>query len=144
MSDLRNSKRFWPNSNAELEAGVSAIIWQSCCGGLNAAKSMGLHAAKSWLSSHRKFQKQPLQSVTNTFFLIKYEYQILFGFQKSLNTEYWILFVIEKIRIPNTKYYSESRKFEYRIRIVLFGLTVRIPNTKYRIVYNILEKMKLK
>ena len=31
------------------------------------------------------------------------------------------------------------RKFEYRIRIVLFGLTINIPNTKYRIVYKILR-----
>ena len=85
-----------------------------------------------------------VQSVTNTFFLTEYEYRILFGFQKSLNTEYWILFGIEKIRIPNTKYYSVSRKSEYRLQIVLFGLTIRIPNTKYQIVYNILEKTKLK
>ena len=80
------------------------------------------------------------QSVTNTFFFKKYKYQILFGFQKSPNTKYWILFGIKKIQIPNTEYYTVSRKFEYRIRIVLFGLTIRIPNTKYRIVYNILEK----
>ena len=59
---------------------------------------------------------------------------------ENLNTEYQILFVIEKIQIPNTKYYSLSRKFEYRIRIVLFGLTIWIPNTKYPSVYNILEK----
>ena len=35
-------------------------------------------------------------------FLTEYEYQILFGFQKSPNTKYWILFGIEKIQIPNT------------------------------------------
>ena len=35
----------------------SPIIWQSCCGGLHRAKSMGLYAAKSWLGSLRKFQK---------------------------------------------------------------------------------------
>ena len=39
---------------------------------------------------------------------------------------------------------SVSRKSEYRIRIVLSGLTIRIRNTKYQIVYNILEKIKLK
>ena len=67
-------------------------------------------------------------------FLTEYEYWILFSFQKSLNTEYQILFVIETIRIPNTEYYSVSRKFEYQIRIVLFGLTIQLPNTKYQIV----------
>ena len=82
--------------------------------------------------------------MTNTFWLTEYEYRILFGFQKSPNTEYRILFGIEKTRIPNTEYYSLSRKFEFRIRIVLFGLTIRIPNTKYGIVYQILEKIKLK
>ena len=76
-------------------------------------------------------------------FLTEYEYPILFGFQKSPNTEYRILFVIEKIRITNTEYYSVARKFEYRIWIVLFGLTIRIPNTKYRIIFKILEKTKL-
>ena len=66
-------------------------------------------------------------------FLTEYEYRILFGFQKSLNTEYLILFGIETIRIPNT---------EYLIRIVIFGLTMRIPNTKYRIINKILEKKR--
>ena len=76
-------------------------------------------------------------------FLTEYEYRILFGFQKSPNIEYRILLGIEKIRIPNTEYYSVSRKSKYRIRIVLFGLTIRIPNTTYRIIYKILEKIKL-
>ena len=71
------------------------------------------------------------------FFFTKYKYWILFGFQKSPNTEYQILFSIEKIWIPNTEYYSVSRTSEYQIRIVLFGLTIQIPNTKYQIVYNI-------
>ena len=48
-------------------------------------------------------------------FLTKYKYRILFGFQKSPNTEYRIIFGIEKIQILNTKYYSVSRKSEYRI-----------------------------
>ena len=73
-------------------------------------------------------------------FLTKYEYRILFGFPKSPNTEYQILFGIEKIQIPNTEYYLVSRKFKYQIRIVLFGLTIQIQNTKYQIVYKILEK----
>ena len=90
------------------------------------------------------------QSVTNTFFWTEYEYRRLFGFQKSLNTEYQIQFGIEKIQIPNTEDYLVSKnsnteyrrlfgikKFKYRTRIVLFGLTVQIPNTKYRIVFNI-------
>ena len=77
-------------------------------------------------------------------FLTKYEYQILFRFQKSSKTEYWILLVIEQIRIQNTEYYSVSRLSEYQIQIVLFGLTILIPNTKYGIVYKILEKKKLK
>ena len=77
-------------------------------------------------------------------FLTEYEYQILFGFQKSLNTEYQTLFGIEKIRIPNTKYYSLSIKSEYRIQILLFGLTIQKPNTKYWIVNKTLEKIKLK
>ena len=57
----------------------------------------------------------------------------LFGFQKSLNAEYQIVFDIEKIQILNTKYYSALRKPEYRIPLVLFGLTIQIPNTKYQI-----------
>ena len=77
-------------------------------------------------------------------FLTEYEYRILSGFQKSPNTEYRILFGIEKIQIPNTEYYSVSWKSEYRIRIVLFGVTIRIPNTKYRIIHEIVEKIKLK
>ena len=64
------------------------------------------------------------QSVT------EYEYKILFGFQKSPNTECSILFGIDKIRIPNTEYYLVSRKSEYLTQIVLFGLTIQIPNTK--------------
>ena len=84
------------------------------------------------------------QECDEYFFLTEHEYRILFGFQKSLNTEYGILFGIEKIQIPNTEYYSVSRKSKYRIRIVLYGLTIRIPNNKYPIVYNILEKLKLK
>ena len=50
------------------------------------------------------------QSVTNTFLLYQIRCQILFGFQKSHNTKYRIIFGIEKIWIPNTKYYSQSRK----------------------------------
>ena len=69
------------------------------------------------------------QSVTNTFFFTEYEYRILFGFQKSPNTKYQRLFGIEKIRIPYTEYYSVLRKSEYRMRIVLFGLTFQIPNS---------------
>ena len=75
-------------------------------------------------------------------FLTEYEYQILFGFQKSPNTEYQILFGIEKILIPNTKYYSVLRKLEYWIWIILFGLNIGIPNTKYRIVYKLLGKKR--
>ena len=77
-------------------------------------------------------------------FLAEYKYLILFGFHKSPNTKYWVLFGIEETWIPNTKYYSVSRKSNYRIRIVLFGLTIQIPNTKYWIVYNILEEEKTK
>ena len=84
-----------------------------------------------------------LQSVTNMF-LTEYKYRILFGFQKSPNTKYQILFATKKIWIPNTKYYLVSRKSKYRIRIVLFSLTTQIPNTKYAIVYTILEKTSAK
>ena len=35
-------------------------------------------------------------------FSTKYKYRMLFGFQKSPNTKYWILCGIEKIRILNT------------------------------------------
>ena len=73
-------------------------------------------------------------------FLTKYEYRILFGFQKSPNTEYRIIFGIDKIQITNTEYYLVSRKSEYQIWIVLYGLNIWIPNTKYWIEYNILEK----
>ena len=77
-------------------------------------------------------------------FLTEYEYQILFGFQKEPNTEYWIVFGIEKIRILNTEYYSVMRKSEYRMQKVWFGLTIWIPKTKYRIAYNVLKKNQLK
>ena len=78
------------------------------------------------------------ESVTKSFFFFtRYEYRIFIGFQKSPNTEYQIIFGIEKIRIPNIEYYSVSRSSKYQIRIVLFGLTIRIPNTKYRMVYKI-------
>ena len=35
---------------------ISAIIWQSCCGGLHVAKLMGLYAAKSWLAALDSFK----------------------------------------------------------------------------------------
>ena len=57
-------------------------------------------------------------------------------------TEYYLVF--RNHRIPNIEYYSVLRISEYRIGIVLFVLTIRIPNTKYRIVYKILEKRQLK
>ena len=66
--------------------------------------------------------------------MTEYEYQILLVFHKSSNTEYWILFGIKKIWIPNTKYSSILRKSEYQIQIVLFGITIWKPNNKYRIV----------
>ena len=58
-------------------------------------------------------------------------------------TEFRILFSVEKIRILNTEYYLVSRKSECQIWIVLFGPTIWIPNTKYRIVYYILKKIKV-
>ena len=77
-------------------------------------------------------------------FLTEYEYRILFGFQKEPNTEYWIVFGIEKIRIVNTEYYSVMRKSEYRMQKVWFGLTIWIPKTKYRIAYKVLGKKSTK
>ena len=74
--------------------------------------------------------------------MTEYEFRILFGFQKSPNTEYRILFGIEKTQIPNTKYSSLLRKSKFQIGIVLFGLNIWIPNTKYQIVYTLLEKKK--
>ena len=62
-------------------------------------------------------------------FLTKFEYQILFSFHKSPNTDYQILFGIEKIEIPNTEYYLVLRKSEFQIQIVLFGLTIQIPSS---------------
>ena len=59
-------------------------------------------------------------------FLTKYEYKILFDFQKSPNTEYRIIFGIENIRIPNTEYYLVSRKSEYRIQKILLCLSMQI------------------
>ena len=61
-------------------------------------------------------------------------------------TEYQILNTIRYWENPNTEYriLFGIKKSEYQIRIVLFGLTIRIQNTKYRIVYNIFEKMKQK
>ena len=45
-------------------------------------------------------------------FFDRIEYRILFGLQKSPNTECWILFSIEKIRIPNTIQYQENPNTE--------------------------------
>ena len=36
------------------------------------------------------------------------------------------------------------RKFEYQIKIVVFGPTTQIPNTKYQIVYKILKNVNYK
>ena len=47
-------------------------------------------------------------------FLIEYEYRILFDFQKSPITEYWILFGMEKILIPNTIRYWENLNTKYK------------------------------
>ena len=95
-----------------------------------------------------------MQSVTNTFFfdriripniirfseIIEYRISNTIRYWEIPNTEYQILFGIEQIWIPNTKYFLVLKKSEYQIQIVLFGLTIWIPNTKYRIVYKILEK----
>ena len=73
-------------------------------------------------------------------FLTKYKYQVLFSFQKSPNTEYWILFGVEKIQIPTIEYYSVLRKSEHQIRMLLFRLTIWVPNTEYQKVKLFLEK----
>ena len=57
----------------------------------------------------------------------KYEHQILFGFQKSMNT--------------NTEYYKGFSKSKYQIQIVVFGQTIRKMNTKYQIVYKNFKQM---
>ena len=44
------------------------------------------------------------------FFMTEYKYRILFGFQKSSNTEF----------------FSRVRKSKYQIQIIVFGLTIRI------------------
>ena len=70
----------------------------------------------------------------------------------NTNTEYYLVFRNHQIPntkdyslyIPNTEYYSVSIKSEYQMWIILFSLTTRIPNTKYQIVYKVLEKIKLK
>ena len=59
-------------------------------------------------------------------------------------TKYQISNTIRYWENLNTEYYLVLRKYKYRIRIVLFRLTIWIPNTKYRIVYKILKKIKLK
>ena len=74
----------------------------------------------------------------------------------NMNTEYYLAFINH--RIPNIEYYLVLRKpkcrrlntirywekSKYLIRIVLFGLTIQIRNTKYRMVNKILEKRQLK
>ena len=50
------------------------------------------------------FVLTPITECDNYLFLTEYKYQILVNFHKSQNTEYWILFCIEKILIPNTEY----------------------------------------
>ena len=72
----------------------------------------------------------------NTFFFTKNKYPKLFGFQKSSNTKYSILFDIEKIWIPNTKYYSVFIKYKCQIWIVVFRPIIWIPNTKYQVVHS--------
>ena len=56
-------------------------------------------------------------------FKTKYEYQILFGFQKQPNTKFRILF--------------RSDKSKYRIKIVVFGVTIQILNIKCQVVKNV-------
>ena len=59
-------------------------------------------------------------------------------------TKYRTLNTIRYWENKNTEYYIVSRKSEYQIQIVLFGLTIQIPNTKYRIVSKILQKTQHK
>ena len=124
----------------ETELKYTAILWSLTINTLwdailNNMSDRGASAPNSW-------QKPRVRQIP---FLTEYKYQILFGFQNSLNTKYQILFGIDKIRVLNTEYYSLSRISLYQIQMVLFGLTILILNTKYRIVYKILEKkMKLK
>ena len=116
------------------DQGVVVVVPERCSHIMQAAAQI----------QHQSIIVDNIPECDEYLFWTEYEYRILFGFQKSPNTEYRILFGIEKIRIPNTEYYSVSRKSEYRIQIVLFGLTNQIPYTKYRIVYKILEKRQLK
>ena len=44
----------------------------------------------------------------------------------------------------NTYNYSVLRNSEYRTHILLFGLTIQIPNTKYQIVYKVSKKKIIK
>ena len=82
-----------------------------------------------------------LQSVTNTFFdRIRITNNIRF----PKITEYQILNTIWCWENPNTKHYWVLRKSEYRIQIVLFGLTIQIPNTKYQIVNKMLDTQATK
>ena len=59
-------------------------------------------------------------------------------------TKYRILMTIRYWQNPNTEHYLVPRKSEYWIWIVLLGLTIQIPNTKYPILNEFFEKMKLK
>ena len=82
--------------------------------------------------------------MTNTFF---YRIQMPNFIRFSGITKYQIsnsVWYFKKIGIPNTKYYSILRKSKYRIQEVLFSLNIRIPNTEYRIIYKVVEKMQLK
>ena len=101
---------------------------------------LATHYLLVWPESHTPIGASLKAECDKYLFLTEYKYQIFFGFQKSLNTKYWIVFGIEKIGIPTTVDYFVLRKSEYQIQIVLFGLTIWIQNTKYLIVYKLVEK----
>ena len=85
-------------------------------------------------------QYSAVQSVTNTF---SDQIRILNIIRFLEITEYQILNTIRYWQNPNIEY-QISRISQHRVQIVLFDLTIRIPNAKYQIVYKMLEKIKLK
>ena len=94
---------------------------------VNMAKWGHFHPETEWL---QKLLKMPQginsmllgQSVTNTFVT------------PNTNTKYYSVF--RNNWILNTKYYLGVRKSEYGLRVVVFGLNIRIMNIKYWIVTN--------
>ena len=98
--------------------------WFSCLGpAVNMAKWGHFYLETEWL-------QKLLNASRNQFNAYMAECD-----QYFCNTKYYSVF--RNNWILNTKYYLGVKKSEYRLPVVVFGLTILIMNIKYRIVTNI-------